>query len=386
MSDGAGGRKQRLVFIDLYRSAVILLMLEGHVMRTLLPTDVQRSAWFQIHEFMHGLSAPAFLFGAGLTFVISTRKRWAAFHHWGPPLARRVRRLLLVFLLGVGLHLPYFSIRKIIMEGTLQDQLRLFQFDVLHCIGVGLLVLHALVFFFRTEVRFYGLVLATIVSVVFLTPVLWDVDLLRFVPPFFAQMVNGNHGSPFPMFPYLGFLFTGVIVSWEFLLARDQRREEAFMVKLFFLGAVVILSGMAFDFIPFSLYPTYNYWFTSPSYFLVRNGALMVLLPIFWYVGRTRDQIPRYLTVLGVESLFVYVLHLIVIYGSVLNPVWNLQAVMGTSVGILSSLLILACVILSMLGLAMVWNYVKQKRPNWYRLTQLALASAFLVVFFSRNF
>src|SRR5258708_39712833 len=86
----------RYFFIDLYRSAVILLMLEGHVFRTFLSSPLQQTPLFQIHEILHGLSAPAFLFGAGVTFVISTRKRWEDYHRWGYPLARRIGRFLLI--------------------------------------------------------------------------------------------------------------------------------------------------------------------------------------------------------------------------------------------------------------------------------------------------
>ncbi len=379
-------QKRRFLFIDLYRSAVILLMLEGHVLRALLSGDLQRSAAFQLHEFIHGLSAPAFLFGAGLTFVISTRRRWEAYHHWGPPLARRVRRLLLVFLLGLGLHLPYLSIRKIIIDSTLTDQLQLFRFDVLHCIGFGLLVLHALVFFFRTEVRFYGLVLTTIIAASFLTPLVWDIDFLQFFPPPLAQMFNGIHGSPFPVFPYIGFLFTGVIVSWEYLIAHDQRREQSFMVKVYFLGALLIFFGMLFDFVPVKIYPTYNYWFTSPNYFLIRNGALMILVSVFWYFGKGLQRAPKYLTVLGIESLFVYVLHLIVIYGSVMNPALNLQAMIGSRLSLPLSLIVFGGMLIVMLLLALGWNIIKERHSKGYRLAQLAAASAFLLIFFTRDF
>src|SRR5208283_1048003 len=167
---------QRHVFIDVYRSAVILLMLEGHTFRTFLPRELQQTSLFQFHEFVHGLSAPAFLFGAGLTFVISTRKRWEEFHHWGIPLARRMKRIALIILLGLAMHLPFFSLRKIIIDGTISDNLQLFQCDVLQCIGVGLLLLHCLVFFFKRESRFYGLVVSAVVTVCFLTPLLWNVD------------------------------------------------------------------------------------------------------------------------------------------------------------------------------------------------------------------
>src|SRR5438552_2253362 len=140
---------QRHLFIDLYRTAVILLMLEGHVLRALLAPSLQQTRLFQIHEFFHGLSAPAFLFGAGMTFIISTRKRWEEYHHWDRPLARRVGRFLLVISLGFMLHLPFFSIRKIILDATSADYYQLFQCDVLACIGLGLLSLHGIILFFK---------------------------------------------------------------------------------------------------------------------------------------------------------------------------------------------------------------------------------------------
>src|SRR5437016_5171518 len=121
MAEPLAGPSHRYQFIDLFRSAVILLMLEGHVVRTFLIPYQQQKWQFQIHEFFHGLSAPAFLLGAGLTFVISSRRRWQEYHHWGYLLSRRVRRLLMILSLGLLLHLPYFSFRKILMDGTAAD-------------------------------------------------------------------------------------------------------------------------------------------------------------------------------------------------------------------------------------------------------------------------
>lgn len=386
MPDTSAVAGRRFVFIDLFRSAVILLMLEGHLLRALLLPSLQGSAFFRLHEFLHGLSAPAFLFGAGLTFVISTRKRWQEYHHWGPPLSRRVRRLLLVYSLGIALHLPFYSLRKIIIDGMPSDILQLFQCDVLHCIGIGLLILHGLIFLFKTEVRFYGMVLTAVVVICFFTPVMWDVNSSRFLVPWLSQMMNGNHNSPFPVFPYLGFLFTGVIVSWEYFAAVERKRESGFMIKLFFTGAVLVFCGMLFDFIPMSISSTYNYWFTSPNYFFIRAGSLMILLSLFWLVGHRRTVTSPLLTVLGVESLFVYVIHLIVLYGTVVNPGFNVQTLIGATLALGPAVLVLLIFIVLMLALALTWNYLKRRRQNVYRLIQLSAAVIFLLGFFLRDF
>ncbi len=378
--------RRRYVFIDLYRSGVILLMLEGHTFRTFLPSSIQQQSLFQLHEFFHGLSAPAFLFGAGLTFVISTRRRWSEYHHWDAPLARRVKRLLMVILLGLAMHLPYFSFRKILIDGTTADYLQLFQFDVLHTIGFGLLALHALVFFFKTETRFYGLVLATIATVCFLTPLVWDVDFLRFTPAMVAQMFNGLHGSPFPLFPYVGFLFAGVIVSWEFLVAVDRHREAQFMTVLGLLGACLILGGVLIDLLPVTLYPTYNYWFTSPNYFLVRVGSLMIITAAFWLLGRRIRGPAAALTVFGRESLFVYVLHLVVLYGSAVNAQLNLRSMIGSGSTFGQSALIFIGFSAVMYAAALGWSALKQRKVHLYRLIQLAGSGVFLYFFFTRDF
>lgn len=377
---------RRHLFIDVYRSAVILLMLEGHVFRMFLPASIQQSGLFQFHEFFHGLSAPAFLFGSGLTFVISTRKRWEHYHQWGPPLARRVRRLLFVLLLGLFLHLPYFSFRKIALESSTQDLLQLFQCDVLMCIGIGLLALHGLVFFFKTEQRFYGLVLATILSVCLLTPLVWDVDFLKYLPPYLAQLANSAHGSPFPLFPFVGFLFAGVIVSWEFTVAIEKNRERQFMRQLLLLGGGLVLGGLAADALPHQIYPTYNFWYTSPSYFFIRLGSLMMMVVAFWHGARFISRPRRILTVFGKESLFVYVLHLLILSGSVVNVGENLRAYYGPSLTFGETAALFAALTAFLLAVSLAWEYLKERQTHLYRIIQLSGAGVFLFYFFRKDF
>jgi len=376
---------RRFVFIDLYRSVVILLMLEGHTVRALLDTNLQQSVLFRFHEFFHGLSAPAFLFGAGLTFVVSTRNRWVEYHHWGPPLAKRVARLVLILALGMAIHLPYFSIRKIISNGSEADFLQLFECDVLHCIGLGLLALHGIVFFFRSEERFYGLVLAVVAGACFLTPLVWDIDVAQHVPVFITQLLNSLHGSPFPLFPYIGFLFAGVIVSWEFMIAQQRNSTGRFMRRLAMLGGGLIAVGLISDALPLQVYPVYNFWYTSPSYFFIRTGSLFLLCSIAWHVADRWQPSNKLFVVAGQESLFIYVVHLPLLYGSVINPVQNLTTFLGPHQQVGATVGITALVVAIMILLALGWNYVKRKHFNQYRLLQLILGGWFLVELFTRD-
>ncbi len=378
--------KQRYVFIDVYRTAIILLMLEGHVLRALLTPDIQAMDWFRIHEILHGLTAPAFLFGAGLTFVISTRKRWTEYHHWGSPLARRIGRFLIIIGLGLAIHLPFYSFRKIALEGVTRHFLQLFQCDVLACIGIGLLSLHAVLFFFRNESWFYRFVIGISLGLGLLTPFIWSKNWLDLLPLPVAQLLNMNNGSQFPIFPYVGFLFAGVITSWEFLVAVEKGKSGQFFKKMTYIGIAMIAGSLLIEEIPGHEYGTHDFWYTCPSYFFIRIGSLLLITSLVWYYTRRISSPTPLGTVVGRESLFVYVLHLPLLYGSVLNVKFNISEWIGMSMTVIESLGVFALLVIFFYGLAYWWNFLKKRHTQIYRLIQVATALTFIIFFFTRDY
>jgi hypothetical protein len=297
-----------------------------------------------------------------------------------------VRRLVVVLLLGLAIHLPFYSIRKIILDATTADYLVLFQSDVLACIGIGLLSLHGIVFFFKKEPKFYALVLAAVIGVCLLTPIAWQHDVYGALPVPLAQLLNGNNGSFFPLFPYVGFLFAGVLVSWEYLVAVRHARQSRFMLHLALIGAACIIGGTVFDAIPVQVYRDYNFWVTSPNYFLIRVGMLMVLASAMWYVSQFTENAPAYLTVMGRESLAVYVAHLLVLYGSAMNPMMNLQVQLGAGKTLGESILIAAGLTAAMFAFAQSWHTLKRDHATTLRIIQLAASGVFVYFLFTRDF
>lgn len=378
--------KERYLFIDLFRTIIILLMLEGHVLRQFLPDSLKNTTIFGLHEILHGITAPAFLFGAGLTFVISSHKRWTAYHRWGDELERRMRRIVMIFLLGIFLHLPYLSIRKIVLESTTRDLLVLFQSDVLTCISVGLLTLHILLFCFRSEARFQISVIALMIMTVYLTPLVWEIDFLHYTPLLLAQLSNSLHGSPFPLFPFAAYLFAGVAVSGRFLAAVGEGKVPRFMLRLTLLGLVTALGGFFSALIPVGLYRTSDFWYTSPSYFFIRLGFLLMATAAVWWLGRSFRAGWTPVLCLGKESLLVYVLHLIVLYGSVINAGTNLRVFLPETLGPVAAGAVFAALTVAMLGVSMFWNRLKTGWTTLYRVTQAGIACAVLFVFFTRDF
>jgi hypothetical protein len=230
------------------------------------------------------------------------------------------------------------------------------------------------------------MVLVSISAVCLLTPLVWDYDALQHFPAGIAQLLNGNHGSVFPLFPYIGFLFAGVLVSWEYLVAVDQGTEHRFMLRLAAIGAAAAGAGVLFDLLPVRIYPTYNFWYTSPNWFLIRLGGLLLFLSFVWFASRSVRSRSPFLTVFGRESLFVYVLHLLVLYGSAFNPATNLRALLAGGHGLAETMLITGCVIVSMLGCAIAWHLLKTRQFHLYRVIQLGTAAVFLYKFFRNDY
>jgi uncharacterized membrane protein len=65
-------RGPRWLALDLFRFAAALLMVQGHVFTELLSSDYSGERWVRHHRFVHGYTAPMFLFAAGLAFGVTT--------------------------------------------------------------------------------------------------------------------------------------------------------------------------------------------------------------------------------------------------------------------------------------------------------------------------
>jgi len=106
------------------------------------------------------------------------------------------------------------------------------------------------------------------------------------------------------------------------------------------------------------LYPTYDYWHTSPEFFLIRVGMLLVILTASyawcrWGAGQWGFG-P--LIQLGQASLLVYWVHIEFVYGRVSILPKRAEGIAGASAGLLA-------IFLAMLALA----YVRTHAKDWMK-------------------
>ncbi len=357
--------KVRYQFLDVFRGLIVLLMIEGHVLRELLTPALQNTPWFRFHELLHGVTGPGFLFGAGITFGISAQARWREFLVPSPALRRRIKKIALLLALAYALHLPFLSLSKTLSHATANDWRSFWSFDVLQCIGFSLFFLQLMVLVVRNPKWFERFLVICAIGVLASAPLLWNVEGLS---EFLSFALTMESGSVYPLVPYSAFLFAGAFVSYEFMRFAQSGREAVFIRRLSITGIILQTGGFVLEALPFQIYPQHDYWLASPNFLLIKLGVIFLLLSGAWYAttrinhARSVSAVFRWLIVVGVESLFVYVIHLIALYGWVSNPEFNLSAWSG-NFGLASSAGIAAVFTVVMILSAYFWHFLKTAHP-----------------------
>ena len=314
--------KNRLILLDILRAIGVMLMIEGHTMDAVLsPVYKSGSAFmFQFWTFFRGLTAPFFFFSAGLAFVVATVKsdhdtlrilRRTRF--------RRIRRIVILLLLGYGLHFPLELLYD--PSSVPSENLRIFFYvDALHIISLSLIVILIITLFakniknlFRLYVTaaFLSLVIAPIIE-----PIKWEI----FLHPFFYSYLTFRSGSFFTFFPFSAYVFAGAsfgaasitlpVEARARVLSKNFRRASFVSLILFLLFFPIQLLFVS---------PYVDYWRALPAINFLRFGIVTLIASYVGYLSLKVKRFPKILPAIGKSSLTVYVVHLMIVYGSPIN-------------------------------------------------------------------
>jgi fucose 4-O-acetylase-like acetyltransferase len=205
----------------------------------------------------------------------------------------------------------------------------------------------------RQALGLSGAALAFLIS--FITPWLWTTWRPHWLPWPIESYVDGVHnlGQPqawlFPVFPWTAFAFAGLAVGFLLLSDLVRHREAAVFVMAGVAGVALICLARWIEARPEQLYPVYDYWHTSPSFFLIRVGLLLAILSLTyawcrWGAGQWGFS-P--LIQLGQTSLLVYWVHFEFVYGRVSILPKHATSIRTASLGLLT--ICLAMLVLSIL-------------------------------------
>lgn len=342
--------KQRLGYIDWMRGLACLLMFQTHCYDSWLSPAARESTFFKWSQLGGTFPAPLFLFLAGISFALVTDKlRQRGFT---PNEIARTTILRGAEIFGLGL---LFRAQEFLLGQPWAPWTDLLRVDILNTIGLSMMLMGAVCRL--TTARAASIVVAcgTGLLIALVTPPLWTTWRPRFLPWPLESYINGVHTYPepqpwlFPIFPWTAFAFAGLAAG--FMLFSDRARQRPAQVVALLGGAGAVVAGLAYwlDSLPVQLYAVYDFWHTSPNFFLIRVGLLLLILLLCyawcrWGPGE-RGFSP--MIQLGQTSLLVYWVHISFVYGrfSILEK--GQQSILSASLGLLT--IFLAMVILSLL-------------------------------------
>lgn len=354
---------KRLAHIDWMRGLACLLMFQTHCYDSWLSPEARKSALFGWSQLGGTLPAPLFLFLSGISFALVTqrlREKGLAPREIARTTIRRGAEIF-----GLGL---LFRVQEFALGYPWSPWTDLLRVDILNMLGLSMMLMGVLCWVSATRGPadssslaqtvasslnrgiLVGLFAAALVALA--TPLLWTTHRPTRLPWPIESYINGVHifGTPqpwlFPLFPWSGLAFAGLAVGFFLFTGFAKRREPLAFASIGGAGILACFLSIRFDESHLRVYSVYDYWHTSPNFFLMRCGILLLILFLVYSWCRWGLAQVGFSPViqLGKTSLLVYWVHIEFVYGrfSIL-PKRNctvLQATLGLLTIFLSMLLL----------------------------------------------
>ncbi|MCU1382543.1 MAG: hypothetical protein JWL71_1240 [Acidobacteria bacterium] len=317
-------------YVDWARGIAVLLMIEAHTADawTRLSPAVRRTVPFRDATVLGGFAAPLFLWLAGLAVVLAATRSAERTGSRRAAAEMICRRGLEIFLLGFLFRLQGF----IITPGS--HPVTLFRVDILNIMGPAIAVAGVVWGLAGTAVGRVGWYAAIATAIAMATP------LVRIAPavdalPLWLQWYARPAGefTIFTLFPWTGFVFAGGAVGALIAAAREEAAERRLHLTLGVLGAALVAVGVYTAGRP-SIYTSSSFWTSSPTWFAIRVGILMIALTLIYGCEQLLERVRVSaaasiaggpapvarrggdpLAKLGRSSLFIYWIHVELVYG-----------------------------------------------------------------------
>lgn len=286
-------------------------MIEAHVLDAWTLRSERSTAAFGYLNILGGFAAPMFLWLAGLSLVLAAERSRLRTGDRAVAGRALIRRGLEIFALAFIFRAQSF----IVSPGN--PLVSLLRVDILNIMGpsmMGAALLWWVAGGGRTAATLCGAAAATLSLV---TPLVRSASWLPLLPPAVQWYISpaGNH-STFTLFPWAGFVFAGAACGAVLSLA--ERYQEARALRLLALaGAAIAAGSFHLSYRP-SIYASSAFWTTSPTYFGLRVGLLMLGLAGFRALEPVAQRWEAGFSILarmGRHSLLIYWIHVELVYG-----------------------------------------------------------------------
>ncbi|HEY3093625.1 MAG TPA: heparan-alpha-glucosaminide N-acetyltransferase domain-containing protein [Vicinamibacterales bacterium] len=301
-------------YIDWLRGVSVLIMIEAHTLDAWTRLDARHNSTYGWAMIVGGFAAPGFLFLAGLAIALAAGSRLRRGLSDSETAALARRRALQIFGLAF-----LFRLQSWLISGGDPVQ-ALLKVDILNIMGLSMLAAALLWSAGRARWDRAAWMLAATVAVAMITPVVRATPLISPLPDpieWYIRPIPGR--GTFTLFPWAGFLLAALPIGIWLDTARTPDAERRVNIALAVIGLVVAAGGYAASYLP-AIYRDSSFWTTSPTFFFLRLGILILSLPVAYawnalWTGRSVMQ------EFGQASLFVYWIHVELAYGVLSGPI-----------------------------------------------------------------
>jgi len=307
-------RAPRRGYLDWLRGLAVLVMIEAHILDAWTRLDDRQSFYYGWAMIAGGFGAPLFLFLAGVAVSLSAGSKLRRTGDPGAAARAVARRGLEIY----GLALLFRVQAFVVSWGSARSLLKI---DILNVMGPSIVAAAGLWGALRSPRRRAIALAAAAAGISLLTPPIRATWIFDFLPDWIEGYIRPRPGfTTFAFFPWSGFVFAGAFIGVLLDPARTPETERSLNAR--FAGAGVLLAAAAYgvSFLP-SPYARSEFWTSSPSFFLLRTGIMIAVLGLAFAI-RSRASVTAFdpLEQLGRTSLFIYWIHVEMIYGLMAKP------------------------------------------------------------------
>ena len=302
-----GSPLPRIYAFDWLRGVAVLVMLETHALVLLLP-EIHQQKLFSTLVQIDGLVAPSFIFSAGFALALVQVRAGLAGKR-AEQAIKTLKRILEVLAVASFINFIWFGFHPAY----------LFRIDILHCIGLSLLLVMPLLVGLSTRPQLLRWVTLLVALAIFA------------ISPFGEQatgvaqvflnnkpgVLDETTGAAFPLLPWAGYVFLGASFGATIGAMKSEKELWIWLGLLMGIGTVLFWKEKEVA----ALYPPHNFWVTDPADAARRWTYVLGLVAVFRLIERrwpqsAQTRVMKWLAAFGGASLSAYFFHFMLLYRS----------------------------------------------------------------------
>ena len=286
-------------------------MIQCHTFNCFARPQARQDGAYTLSQFVGGMAAVLFLFLAGITYAFQMH----SLEQRGVRAAQRLTALLrrAGYVFGVGM---LFRISNWVFSPSRSAWRSIFKVDILNCMGAAM-GLVAVITLWRGAARARAAAVAAGL-VAAAAPIVSGIDWSG-VPWLLRDYLQPNPRL-FPLFPWAAYLAAGVAAGTTIRRTAPEQFERVMQWAI--LGGLgLVLAGEYLANNPYSLYERSRFWVDSPTLVVIRTGVCLLALAAGWLCTRwAAGRGWKWMQTLGKQSLLVYWVHVMLVYGWLFEP------------------------------------------------------------------